>query len=168
MKSVALFALLVANTNALSGYWIPPLDTPGLDCEYKQIKVPGAGEFVCLELESSICRDNKGYFGKWWFGVGQPKPEDAGICDPETTYPIIYNPATKTYPITGTSIVDNDGNVCLDNNGEALTDCKCLLLCVPDIFRLFNDTYAACIISLSSSRQLRRNHSYLHRRKHRG
>ena len=72
-------AVTVSSTSAMWGYWVPPLDEPGVSCEHKRIKIPDHGEYTCMTVGTGICRDNGGYFGEWRFGVNDFK-ESPGAC----------------------------------------------------------------------------------------
>ena len=127
-------------TAALS-YWVPPLDEPGISCEHKRIKIPNRGEYTCIPVGGGICRDNGGKFGKWLFGVAEvedvtctrPQPNVAGGTSPLTetiasaTYPVLFDPATNAYPVSGTTYKDSDANDdmrCKNDDGEAVRGCN--------------------------------------------
>ena len=75
-------AVTVSSTSATWGYWVPPLDEPGVSCEHKRIKIPDHGEYTCMVVGTGICRNNGGYFGEWRFGVNEFEEDDpaAGQC----------------------------------------------------------------------------------------
>mmetsp|Transcript_15469 Transcript_15469/g.33432 ORF Transcript_15469/g.33432 Transcript_15469/m.33432 type:complete len:818 (+) Transcript_15469:75-2528(+) len=114
----------VSSASANLSYWVPPIDKPGGTCDFKKIKIPNRGEYTCLALGSSICRDNGGNFGKWWFGVEEVETEytnNAGAVFPITdTFPVLVDPAGNRYPITGTDYTE-DGSKC-EVGGEVQRD----------------------------------------------
>ena len=129
-------AVTVSSTSATWGYWVPPLDEPGVSCEHKRIKIPDHGEYTCMVVGTGICRNNGGYFGEWRFGVNEFEEDDpaAGQCYyvqgdvpgvPENcalggaaTFPTIFDPATTAYPISGATWTKNDGKECKSPSGE--------------------------------------------------
>mmetsp|Transcript_32369 Transcript_32369/g.95392 ORF Transcript_32369/g.95392 Transcript_32369/m.95392 type:complete len:328 (+) Transcript_32369:108-1091(+) len=126
-------AVTVSSASAMWGYWVPPLDEPGVSCEHKRIKIPDHGEYTCMTVGTGVCRNNGGYFGEWRFGIDDlefPAPSrdcyDATPPNPpidakcaDGTYPAIIDPATTVYPITGPSWLKNDGSECKSPDGEA-------------------------------------------------
>ena len=121
-------AVTVSSASAMWGYWVPPLDEPGVSCEHKRIKIPDHGEYTCMTVGTGICRDNGGYFGEWRFGVNKFDESPAkckstpvdGVADcPKDTYPTIFDPATTSYAISGATWVKNDGSECRSPGGEA-------------------------------------------------
>mmetsp|Transcript_13009 Transcript_13009/g.28140 ORF Transcript_13009/g.28140 Transcript_13009/m.28140 type:complete len:342 (+) Transcript_13009:1249-2274(+) len=117
----------------LPSYWIPPLDEPGIACENKRLKIPDHGEFTCMPVGEGICRDNGGNFGEWRFGIEEvtkPLCNFAGNCpQPDefldaTTFPVLIDPATTRYPLTGTTYTDGDGEICKNDNGQAIRGCN--------------------------------------------
>ena len=129
-------AVTVSSTSAMWGYWVPPLDEPGVSCEHKRIKIPNHGEYTCMTVGTGICRENGGYFGEWRFGIGDLKfpaasngcydtsvngegTPAAKTCD-DGTYPAIIDPATTIYPVSGATYLNSKGSVCLDNGGVAI------------------------------------------------
>jgi len=122
-------AVTVSSASAMWGYWVPPLDEPGISCEHKRIKIPDHGEYTCMTVGTGICRDNGGYFGEWRFGIADY--DAAGLCTddptlanpqvacPDETYPSIIDPATTPYPITGATWLKADGDVCTVPAGDA-------------------------------------------------
>lgn len=126
-------AVTVSSTSAMWGYWVPPLDEPGVSCEHKRIKIPDHGEYTCMTVGTGICRDNGGYFGEWRFGVNEFGKDDtaAGTCyntqgltgascaaGAGTTFPTIFDPATTAYSISGATWLKNDGKQCKSPSGE--------------------------------------------------
>ena len=114
-------AVTVSSTSAMWGYWVPPLDEPGVSCEHKRIKIPDHGEYTCMTVGTGICRENGGYFGEWRFGIndfdenpGQcfDNPSNTGTDCGAGTYPTIFDPATTAYPISGATWLKNDGETC--------------------------------------------------------
>jgi len=125
-------SLVVSSASAMWGYWVPPLDEPGVSCENRRIKIPGHGEYTCMTVGTGICRDNGGYFGEWRFGI-DTVPENTADCyfgngisvmNNEATFPTVIDPGTMLYPITGATYVDADGEVCKDANGNAKRNCN--------------------------------------------
>ena len=140
-------AVTVSSASAMWGYWVPPLDEPGVSCEHKRIKIPDHGEYTCMTVGTGICRNNGGYFGEWRFGVNEfEEGTDAGQCfnnqidlgtfnvttgdfnddqdsddcaEEDTSFPTIFDPATTSYAITGATWVKNDGTECKSPDGEA-------------------------------------------------
>ena len=121
-------AVTVSSASAMWGYWVPPLDEPGVSCEHKRIKIPDHGEYTCMTVGTGICRNNGGYFGEWRFGINDfdDSPADCksepggGFTDcGADTYPTIFDPATTAYPITGATWLDGDGEACTDADGRA-------------------------------------------------
>ena len=118
----------------LSSYWLPPLDTPGVSCEHVRLKLPEHGEFTCTAVGEGICRDNGGNFGLWRFGiekVARPLCNFTGVCpgddefQPMNTFPVLIDPATTRYPVSGTTYTDEDsGEICRNANGEAIRGCN--------------------------------------------
>ena len=55
-----------------------------------------------------------GYFGKWWFGVEETIVEYIDqtntVRTVTDTFPVIVDPATNRYPITGTTYTEVNGN----------------------------------------------------------
>ena len=115
-------SIVVSSTSAMWGYWVPPLDEPGVSCEHRRIKIPGHGEYTCMTVGTGICRDNGGYFGKWRFGIDEISDDDMPIVDSnpvcmvDTTYPTVIDPATNLYPLLGPTYLSNDGKRCIDTN----------------------------------------------------
>jgi len=127
LQSIAALSV-ITSVGASWNYWISPNDMPGVTCEFKKVKIPGRGEFTCLALGESICRDNGGNFGKWWFGVEEvttsittPNNSEMTITD---TFPVLVDPATNRYPITGTTYTEtvNGENKICTAGGEAQRD----------------------------------------------
>jgi len=114
-------AVTVSSTSAMWGYWVPPLDEPGVSCEHKRIKIPDHGEYTCMTVGTGICRENGGYFGEWRFGIND-FGESPGACfegqgNTSTlcgagTYPTIFDPATTAYPISGPTWLNAAGETC--------------------------------------------------------
>ena len=125
-------AVTVSSASAMWGYWVPPLDEPGVSCEHKRIKIPDHGEYTCMTVGTGICRDNGGYFGEWRFGINEfdgiaanCKDMPGGAitqCADDTTYPTIFDPATTAYPITGATWLDGDGEACTVGGVAQRTD----------------------------------------------
>ena len=129
-------AVTVSSTSAMWGYWVPPLDEPGVSCEHKRIKIPNHGEYTCMTVGTGICRENGGYFGEWRFGVGDlefPALSEGCYDTPlngegtpvatkcaDGTYPAIIDPATTIYPVSGATYLSSEGSVCLDGGGVAI------------------------------------------------
>ena len=126
----ALPASASVSASAISGYWTPPNDKPGLTCDFKKIKVPGQGEYACITLGQSICRDNGGNFGTWWFGVDEVTTDytapDGTVITTKDTFPVLIDPATNRYAITGSTYhyedTQGDQKICKDDDGEAQRD----------------------------------------------
>mmetsp|Transcript_15029 Transcript_15029/g.33594 ORF Transcript_15029/g.33594 Transcript_15029/m.33594 type:complete len:479 (+) Transcript_15029:220-1656(+) len=99
------------SSSATFSYWLPPLDKVGFDCQYKQIKIGEEGSYACIELGTGICRDNGGAFGKWWFGVETTTAEcilpDGTAQTITDSFPVLVDPSTMEYPVTGTTYDDN-------------------------------------------------------------
>mmetsp|Transcript_25436 Transcript_25436/g.73576 ORF Transcript_25436/g.73576 Transcript_25436/m.73576 type:complete len:414 (-) Transcript_25436:42-1283(-) len=118
----------------LPNYWAPPLNTPGMACEYKRMKIQDHGDFTCMSVGEGICRDNGGYFGEWLFGVEEVERgvcNFSGICpQPDeffdaSTFPVLIDPATNRYPLTGTTYTDSEtGEICKNENGQAIQGCN--------------------------------------------
>ena len=124
-------AVTVSSASAMWGYWVPPLDEPGVSCEHKRIKIPDHGEYTCMTVGTGICRDNGGYFGEWRFGIdeideiGDFRPDTyCSAMDLPTTFPTVIDPATTRYPISGPSWLSNDGKKCV-NKGSGKADRLC-------------------------------------------
>ena len=122
----ALPAFAAAAPIGPGGYWTPPNDKPGLTCDFKKIKVPGQGEYACLTVGQSICRDNGGNFGTWWFGIDEVTTDytapDGTVLTTKDTFPVLVDPATKRYPITGSTYHYQDAGeqkTCKDEDGTA-------------------------------------------------
>ena len=121
-RQTLVAAVTVTSASAIPwGYWVPPLDEPGVSCEHTRIKIPDHGEYTCMTVGTGICRDNGGYFGQWRFGInnfGESPGECLNVPTSNTTdcatdtYPTIFDPATTAYPITGATWLKNDGDVC--------------------------------------------------------
>ena len=122
-------AVTVSSASAMWGYWVPPLDEPGVSCEHKRIKIPDHGEYTCMTVGTGICRNNGGYFGEWRFGVNKFDESPAkckstpvgGVadCPKDTSFPTIFDPATTSYAITGATWLDNDGKKACKVKGVA-------------------------------------------------
>lgn len=125
-------AVTVSSASAMWGYWVPPLDEPGVSCEHKRIKIPDHGEYTCMTVGAGICRDNGGYFGEWRFGVEElstdavqefPAADFSGCT--EGNYPVVIDPATKRYPLIGPAFLSTtDGERCIEND-EGWADRAC-------------------------------------------
>jgi len=114
-------SLVVSSASAMWGYWVPPLDEPGVTCEHKRIKIPGHGEYTCMTVGTGICRDNGGYFGEWRFGIDTIAAGDMPVgyednCPVDTTYPTVIDPGTKLYPLRGPALLSDDGRRCIQND----------------------------------------------------
>ena len=137
MKFALLSIALLITANIVAGglsYWVPSLDEPGESCEAKRIKIPSRGTHTCIPVNSGICRDNGGKFGEWRFGVDtataactSPLPNIAGGTSflkeiVESTFPVLIDPATTPYPVSGTTYLDA-GEKCTED-GESVRGCN--------------------------------------------
>ena len=87
-----------------------------------------------MSVGEGICRDNGGYFGEWRFGIEEVERgvcNFSGICpQPDeffdaSTFPVLIDPATNRYPLTGTTYTDSrTGEVCKNENGQAIQGCN--------------------------------------------